>query len=588
MKKRTHFCGELRLQHEGQEVVLKGWVRSVRNFGGCIFIDLRDREGIVQVVFRPDVVNLETMEKASSLKPESVVEICGKVISRGENANPKMKTGQIEVLAQLVEVLSTSLTPPFPIEDEINALETTRLTYRYLDLRRPSLQKNFLLRSRAMKIVYDYFYERGFVQVETPFLTRSTPEGARDFLVPSRMEPGSFYALPQSPQLFKQLLMIAGYDRYFQIVRCFRDEDLRADRQPEFTQIDIEMSFIEPEDIMELINGLLVKLVQEITGKEMKIPEVITYDEAIKRFGVDNPDTRFGMELVDLSEVIKNSGMEMIDRCLAEGGRVVGIKVEKMAFSRKEIDEFGEFVKYYGAKGLLWLKRGEGSEWSGNAKKLSPLTLTEIERVAEISGGDAIFFVADKPAVARTAMGRLRTEIANRTGLIKEGTFKGVWVKDFPLFEWNEQEKRWTSMHHPFTSPREEDIEKLENNPEVCRARSYDIVLNGQEVGGGSIRIHRQDLQEKIFSVLGISQEEAKEKFGFLLQALSYGAPPHGGIALGFDRLVAILVGAKSLRDVIAFPKTTSASCLMTGSPAPVSKMQLEELGLELLKRSKN
>ncbi len=581
MKKRSYYCGELRLSHEGESVVLQGWVKKVRDYGGVLFVDLRDREGVVQVVFRPEVVSTQVMELASSLRPEYVVEVEGKVTGRGENVNPKIPTGQVEIVAGGLEVLSEAKTPPFPVEDEITALEPTRLTYRYLDLRRPVLQKNFIFRSRAMKVVTDYFHAQRFVQVETPFLSKSTPEGARDYLVPSRIEPGHFYALPQSPQLFKQLLMVSGFDRYFQIVKCFRDEDLRADRQPEFTQVDVEMSFVEPEDIIELINGLLAAIVRDLMGKELEKPAVMTFDEAMDRYGVDNPDVRFGMHLVDLAEALRGGGLDVIDAVLAQGGEVVGLRAENASFSRKEVDNLTAFVKAYGAGGLFWLAR-EGEGWRGSAKKLTDQALDAAWKAAGAGEGDTLFFVAGDRETARTSVGRLRGELAGRLGLVPKGVLKAVWVRDFPMFEWDEAEGRWVSMHHPFTSPRTDQLDLLESRPAAVRARSYDIVLNGQEIGGGSIRIHRRDVQSRVFAALGIDEKEAEGKFGFLLQALSFGAPPHGGIALGFDRILAILLELESLRDVIAFPKTTSASCLMTQSPSAVSRQQLEELGLKV------
>jgi aspartyl-tRNA synthetase len=581
MRKRSCYCGELRLSHEGETVVLQGWVKKVRDYGGVLFVDLRDREGVAQVVFRPEVVSREVMELAASLRPEYVVEVEGQVTSRGENVNPKIPTGQVEVVARGFEVLSEAQTPPFPVEDEITALEPTRLTYRYLDLRRPVMQRNFLFRSRAMKVVTDAFHARGFVQIETPFLSRSTPEGARDYLVPSRIEPGHFYALPQSPQLFKQLLMVSGFDRYFQIVKCFRDEDLRADRQPEFTQIDVEMSFVEPEDIIEIINDLLVTMVRELLGLELEKPGVMTFDEAMDRFGVDNPDVRFHMHLVDLADALRGGGLDVIDKVLAGGGEVVGLRAGNASFSRKDVDNLTAFVKAYGAGGLFWLAR-EGGGWRGSARKLADRALEAAWNAAGAGDGDMLFFVAGDRKTARTSMGRLRVELAGRLGLIPGGALKAVWVRDFPMFEWDETGGRWVSMHHPFTSPRPDQMDLLETEPAAVRARSYDIVLNGQEIGGGSIRIHRRDVQSRVFQALGIGEEEASAKFGFLLQALSHGAPPHGGIALGFDRILAILLGLDSLRDVIAFPKTTSASCLMTRSPSAVSPQQLEDLGLQV------
>ena len=581
MKKRSCYCGELRLDHEGNEVVLQGWVKRVRDFGGCVFIDLRDREGVAQVVFRPEVVDAGLMKAAGSLKSEHVVQIEGKVAGRGENVNPKMPTGQVEVIGEVLTVLSEADTPPFPVEDEINALETTRLAYRYLDLRRPSVAKNFIFRSRALKAARDYFADRGFLEIETPFLTKSTPEGARDYLVPSRIDPGKFYALPQSPQIFKQLFMVAGFDRTMQIVRCFRDEDLRADRQPEFTQIDVEMSFVNPDDVIEIIDGLLAVMMKGLVGVDLEKPGRITYDEAIGRYGVDNPDVRFGMELIDLTDAVRGGGMNIIDGALGEGAEAVGIKVENSTFSRKDVDGLTEFAGTYGARGLFWLKKGGGDDWSGSAKKLSAGALGAVGRTAAAKEKDLLLFVVDKKKTARTSIGRLRVEVARRTGLIPSEKFGAVWVTDFPMFEWDEEDKRFAVMHHPFTSPCEQDLEFLETDPGRVKAKAYDIVLNGQEIGGGSIRIHRSDVQKKVLAALGISDGEAKEKFGFLLQALSHGAPPHGGIALGFDRMVAILLGSDNIRDVIAFPKTTKAACLMTQSPSEVSAAQLQELGLE-------
>ncbi|MFH1434071.1 MAG: aspartate--tRNA ligase, partial [Pseudomonadota bacterium] len=548
MKKRSCYCGELRLNHEGKEVVLQGWVKTVRDYGGCVFIDLRDREGVAQVVFRPEAVDAGLMKAAGSLKSEHVVEIEGKVASRGENVNPKMPTGQVEVIGSAITVLAEAQTPPFPVEDEINALETTRLAHRYLDLRRPAIAKNFVFRSRALKVARDYFAGSGFLEIETPFLTKSTPEGARDYLVPSRIEPGKFYALPQSPQLFKQLFMVAGFDRTMQIVRCFRDEDLRADRQPEFTQIDVEMSFVEPEDVMGIIDGLLNVMMKGLLGVDLEKPGRITYDEAIGRYGVDNPDVRFGMELVDLTDAVRGGGMNVIDAALEGGAEAVGIKVENATFSRKDVDGLTEVARTYGARGLFWLKRGEGGDWGGSAKKLSAGALEAVGRAAEAKENDLVLFVVDKKKTARTSVGRLRVEVGRRTGLIPLEKFGAVWVRDFPMFEWDEEEKRFAAMHHPFTSPREEDLELLESDPGRMKAKAYDIVLNGQEIGGGSIRIHGSDVQKKVFSALGLSDAEAKEKFGFLLQALGYGAPPHGGIALVFDRLVALLLGSDNIR----------------------------------------
>jgi aspartyl-tRNA synthetase len=582
MPKRSKYCGELRAADTGATVILEGWVRKSRNFGGCLFVDLRDREGVAQVVFKPEAGE-PLMKLAGELRPEWVVRIGGKVLSRGENVNVDMPTGEVEVAATSLEILARSEVPPFPVEDEINATEVTRLTHRALDLRRPPVQRMLVERSRITRIIREYFADSGFIDVETPFLTRSTPEGARDYLVPSREDPkGRFYALPQSPQIFKQLLMVAGFDRYMQIVRCFRDEDLRADRQPEFTQVDVEMSFVEPEDVRAVIDGLFVRLVKEVAGRDIEIPvPCMTYDEAIDRYGVDNPDVRFGLELIDLTEAVRGGGFGIIDSAIEAGGEVCGLRLEGVTFSRKQVDALAEVVRTHGAKGLLWLRKGpEG--WAGPAKKLAADRLEAAGEAASAGDGDTILFVADSRMTARTSMGRLRVHLARELGLVPENSWGLVWVTDFPLFERSEEEDRWVSMHHPFTSPRPEDMDRLASDPGSVRARSYDIVLNGQEVGGGSIRIHDQQVQSHIFRALGIGEQEAEEKFGFLLRGLKHGAPPHGGIALGLDRLVGILLGAESLRDVIAFPKTTSASCLLSGAPAAVAADQLAELGLVL------
>ncbi|MBW2262201.1 MAG: aspartate--tRNA ligase [Deltaproteobacteria bacterium] len=581
MPKRSKYCGELRASDTGNAVVLEGWVRKSRNFGGCLFVDLRDREGVAQVVFKPEVAGEPLMKRAGELRPEWVVRIGGEVLSRGENVNANMPTGEVEVAAASLEVLSRSEVPPFPVEDEINATEVTRLTHRALDLRRPPVQRMLLERSRITRIIREYFADNGFVDVETPFLTRSTPEGARDYLVPSREDPkGRFYALPQSPQIFKQLLMVAGFDRYMQIVRCFRDEDLRADRQPEFTQVDVEMSFVEPEDVRAVIDGLFQLILKKIAGHEITLPvPCMTYEETISRYGVDNPDVRFGLELLDLTDAVRGGGFGIIDSAIEAGGEVCGLRLEGVTFSRKQVDALAEVVRTHGAKGLLWLRKEPGG-WAGPAKKLAPEALEAAGEAAAAAEGDTILFVADSRMTARTSMGRLRVHLARQLGIIPENSWGLVWVTDFPLLEHSEEEDRWVSMHHPFTSPRPEDMDRLTSDPGSVRARSYDIVLNGQEVGGGSIRIHDREMQTRIFRALGIGDEEAEEKFGFLLRSLRYGAPPHGGIALGLDRLVGILLGAESLRDVIAFPKTTSASCLLSGAPSTVAADQLAELGL--------
>ncbi len=584
MRERTMYCGELRDGHVGTRVVLQGWVRSVRDFGGCLFVDLRDREGLAQVVFRPEVAGERLMRAAGGLGHEWVVEIEGDVVSRGGNVNPNLPTGQVEVAALGLDVLSRSDVPPFPVEDEINASEVTRLTHRALDLRRPVMRRFIVERSRIARMVREHFWAQGFIEVETPFLTRSTPEGARDYLVPSREDPkGRFYALPQSPQLFKQLLMVAGFDRYFQIVRCFRDEDLRADRQPEFTQVDVEMSFTSPDIIRRVIDPLVQRLLREVAGCEIPIPiPGMGYDEAIGRYGVDNPDTRYGMELHDLTGALRGGGLDAIDASVAAGGEVVGLRVEGAQLSRKRIDELTQVARSHGAKGLLWLRKEAGGTWAGIGKKLSAGALAGVEKETGAAEGDTILLVADARAVARTSMGRLRVQLGRDLGLVRAGTFGLVWVTEFPLLEWNEADHRWAAMHHPFTSPRPGDVDRIESDPAGVKAVSYDIVMNGTEIGGGSIRIHDRDVQARVFRALGIGAEEAEQKFGFLLTALRHGAPPHGGIALGLDRLVAMLLGAESLRDVIAFPKTTRAACLLSGAPAPVDPAQLDELGLSL------
>jgi aspartyl-tRNA synthetase len=583
MHSRSMYCGELRASHAGQTVILMGWVRRTRDFGGRLFVDLRDREGIVQVVFRPEAIDAKLLEAAKSLRPEWVVEIEGEVVSRGENINTELLTGEVEVAAARLEVLSRAETPPFPIEDEINATEVTRLTHRALDLRRPPVQKLIRGRSRITRIIREYFASKGFEDVETPFLTRSTPEGARDYLVPSREDPkGRFYALPQSPQIFKQLLMVAGFDRYMQIVRCFRDEDQRADRQPEFTQVDVEMSFITPSGVREVIDGLFVELLEKEANHTVALPvPSMTYDEAIERYGVDNPDVRFGLELIDLSDAVRGGGFSIIDSALEAGGEVVGLKLEGVKFSRKQVDALADVVRTHGAKGLLWLRR-EGEAWAGPAKKLSASALDAVAEKTRAADGDTILFAADVRAAARTSIGRLRVHLARELGMIEPGSWGLTWVTDFPLFEWSADEERWVSMHHPFTSPRPGDMEKLDSDPASVKAQAYDIVLNGAEVGGGSIRIHDQEMQSRVFRSLGIGEDEAEEKFGFLLRSLKHGAPPHGGIALGLDRLVAMLLGVDSIRDVIAFPKTTRAACLLSGAPSPVGADQLAELGLEV------
>jgi len=581
--KKSHGAGELRAEHVDAVAVLMGWVDATRDHGQAKFVDLRDRSGMVQVVFDAARLGDEGMAVAGSLRQEYVVAVKGTVRRRAGKPNPNLSTGEIEVVADSLELLNRCSPMPFAMADEIDAKEETRLKYRFLDLRRPVLQRAMMIRSEAARIARDHFLSEGFWELETPILTKSTPEGARDYLVPSRISPGDFYALPQSPQIFKQLFQVAGYERYFQMARCFRDEDLRADRQPEFTQIDLEMSFIAPDDIMTICDGFMRKLLGELRDVEIETPVPrISFDEAIRRFGVDNPDVRFGMELFDATEVSKTSEFKVFSGAAVEGGRVAGICIPGGAsMSRKEIDALTDFVKNYGAKGLAWTKRQDDS-FSGPVSKFVDAAL---ERVlledARMESGDLALFVADSDgAVASTAAGRLRAHLGRTLGLAKPDDFACVWVTDFPMFERDEETGKLVAMHHPFTSPVPEDVDLLETDPLAVRTRAYDIVLNGQEVGGGSIRIHDQEIQARVFKALGISDEEARIKFGFLLDALSFGAPPHGGLAFGFDRLVSILVGTDSIRDVIAFPKTTRAACLMTDAPSGVDDGQLAELGI--------
>ncbi len=582
--KRTCYCGELDLKDVGREVILMGWVQSIRDHGGVTFIDLRDREGIVQVVFNPEV-SREAHQLAQQLSDEYVIAVKGSVQKRPPGTeNPKIKTGQIEVIGTYLEILNTSKPPAFPIEDHVEIGEAVRLKYRYLDLRRPSMFRNLLLRHKAAQLIRNYLSSKNFIEVETPFLTRSTPEGARDFLVPSRLNPGNFYALPQSPQLFKQILMISGIDRYFQIVRCFRDEDLRADRQPEFTQVDIEMSFVQEEDVQEVIEGLLVKLFKELLGIQLEVPfPRIPYDEAIERFGTDKPDLRFGMELKDLSDLFQESSLEVLRRELEKGGKVKGLVIEGGAqFSRKELDDLTSQAISLGAKGLGWIKLSENG-WQGPPVKYLPEGLKEkLRERTGLKPGDLLLFLADQKEKASQIMGELRLRLGRSLGLIREGKYEFVWIVDFPMFEWDETEGRYVAIHHPFTSPKEEHMSFLETDPLKVKARAYDIVLNGHEIGGGSIRNHRFEVQKKIFQVIGLPPDEAQRRFGFLLEALQYGAPPHGGIALGFDRLIMIICGKETIREVIAFPKTQKGICPLTGAPSFVDLTQLKELHIKL------
>lgn len=582
--KRTHSCGELRKKDIGHKVTLMGWVHRRRDHGGLIFIDLRDRDGITQIVFNP-AVDTETHEKAHDLRAEYVLSVEGNVNPRPHGTeNSNLPTGEIEILVNRMEIFNTSKTLPFMIEDDTDVAENLRLKYRFLDLRRSNLQRNLILRHKVCKAVREFLDTQRFIDVETPFLTRSTPEGARDYLVPSRVNPGLFYALPQSPQLFKQLLMISGFDRYYQIVKCFRDEDLRADRQPEFTQIDIEMSFVEREDVMSLTEELMAYIFKKTKGIEIERPfPRISYHEALDRFGTDKPDIRYGLELKEISDLIEDSGFKVFTDAIKNGGEVKGINAKGLGnISRKEIDELIEKSKSYGAKGLAWLKVSEKGIESPIAKFFKNDTLKAVADRLEAEKEDIILFVADSPRIVAETLGRLRKDFAKRLNLINENEYRFVWILDFPLLEYNEDEKRFEPMHHPFTSPMDEDLSLLETEPSKARAKAYDIVLNGHEIGGGSIRIHSKDIQEKMFKAISLGDEEARAKFGFLLDGLEFGAPPHGGIAFGLDRLVMIMAGVDTIRDVIAFPKTQKATCLLTDAPSDVTKDQLKELHIKL------
>jgi aspartyl-tRNA synthetase len=582
--RRTHTCGELRREHVGRRIVLAGWVKSRRDHGGLVFIDLGDRYGVTQVVFAPDR-GPDVLEKGEKLHAEDVVAIEGEVIARPEGTkNVGRDTGEIEVVAIKVEILNLSKTPPFEVSDLVSVAEETRLRYRFLDLRRPVMQRNLVLRHRLNQTLREYLTAERFVEVETPCLTRSTPEGARDFLVPSRLSPGSFYALPQSPQLFKQLLMVSGYDRYFQIVRCFRDEDLRADRQPEFTQLDIEMSFVDENDVQTLIEGLLKHVYQRLLGHELKLPlRRMSYAEAMSKYGSDKPDLRFGVPIVDVTEWAKGSGFQVFKNAATSGGVVRMIAAPgAAAFSRKEIDELTVRAQGVGAKGLAWLKVEE-SGLTGQIAKF--LATDDYRRLREATGanvGDLLLAVADKEDVAAKTLGDLRLHLGKRLSLIDPSRLEFLWVVDFPLLDFDAEANRYVACHHPFTSPLPEDLPRLETDPGSVKARAYDLVLNGTELGGGSIRIHNREVQSRVFERLGIGEEEARRKFGFLLEALDYGAPPHGGIALGVDRWVMLLLGEDSLRDVIAFPKTARGSCLLTEAPNEVDDRQLRDAGIEL------
>ncbi|WP_088035808.1 aspartate--tRNA ligase [Evansella clarkii] len=592
MSKRTHICGEVTEQLTGEKVRLQGWVKKRRDLGELIFIDLRDRSGYVQIVFNGEN-NHQAHEAAEKIRNEYVIEVFGSVVKRDEsNVNEKIPTGRVEVLVEEVSILNAAKGLPFNIEDNVEVSEDVRLKYRYLDLRRPKMYETMKLRSRTTKFIRDFLDNEEFMEMETPMLTKSTPEGARDYLVPSRVHPGEFYALPQSPQLFKQLLMVSGFERYFQITRCFRDEDLRADRQPEFTQVDIEASFLGKENLLEMMETMMVKLVKELKGIEVKAPfQRLTYEDAMNRFGSDKPDTRYGMELVDISSTVEDSGFKVFSNTVKNGGVVKGICVKGVAdqYSRKDLDNLGSFVEIYGAKGLAWLKVEENNSLKGPiAKFFDETEAAALCEAFEAEAGDVLFFVADKKKVAWDALGALRIKFAKELDLVDPQQFNFLWVTEFPLLSYDEEEGRYHAEHHPFTRPVKEDQAKLLDAPEEVRAEAYDLVLNGYELGGGSQRIYERELQEQMFKALGFSEEEAKEQFGFLLDAFEYGTPPHGGIALGLDRLVMILAGRSNLRETIAFPKTASASCLLTNAPAEVSDAQLEELSLSIREKSKD
>lgn len=581
--KRSHFCGSLSAADIGKEVCLMGWVQRRRDHGGLIFIDLRDRQGIAQLALDPDR-DPQAHAKAEKVRNEYVVAARGVVSARPEGTiNPKMATGEVEIEVQELRILNSAATPPFMIEDDIDVAENIRLKHRYLDLRRPALQNNLILRHKVAQTVRRCLDQAGFLEVETPVLTKSTPEGARDYLVPSRVNPGMFYALPQSPQLFKQLLMVSGLDRYYQIVKCFRDEDLRADRQPEFTQIDCELSFVDRQDIMDIMEGMIATVFREAIGVELTLPMPrITYTEAMARFGVDNPDMRFDLELVEITNIVKDCGFKVFAEAVKKGGIVKLLNAKQCAtFSRKEIDDLTEFVKIYGAKGLAYVKVQEDGSWQSPITKF--FTDKEIALIDEAAGaepGDLLLFAADTFQVANESLGRLRGLLGQKLGLARKGDFRFVWVTDFPLLEWDGEARRHVAVHHPFTAPLDEDIPLLDGDPGSARAKAYDLVLNGSEIGGGSIRIHNREVQNKMFSLMGITADEAEEKFGFLLSALGYGAPPHGGIAFGLDRLMMILTGSDSIRDVIAFPKTQKATCLLSEAPGEVDDQQLRELSI--------
>ena len=582
--KRSHRCAELSKANIGETVTVMGWVQKNRNKGGIVFVDLRDRSGLLQIIFENGSIDEAGFEKAGKLRSEFVIAVVGTVEARSGAVNENLATGEIEIRAREIRILSESETPPFPIEENSKTKEELRLKYRFLDLRRPDLQRNLMMRSKAATLTRQFLAEEGFLEIETPMLIKSTPEGARDYLVPSRVHPGNFYALPQSPQIFKQLLMCSGYDRYFQIVKCFRDEDLRADRQPEFTQIDMELSFVDVDDVIDVNERLLAKLFKEILGVEVSLPiPRMTWQEAMDRFGSDKPDIRFGMELVDVSEVVKDCEFVVFKNALENGGSVRGINAKGQgAMPRKKIDKLVDFAKDFGAKGLAYIAiQEDGTVKSSFAKFMSEEEMHALIEAMGGENGDLLLFAADKNKVVWDVLGNLRLEIARQLEILDKGDYRFLWVTEFPLLEWNEEAGRYTAMHHPFTMPMEEDLDLLDTDPGKVRAKAYDIVLNGTELGGGSVRIFNQEIQNKMFEVLGFTREQAEEQFGFLLSAFKYGVPPHAGLAYGLDRLIMLMAKEDSIRDVIAFPKVKDASDLMTEAPAAVDRKQLEELGLE-------
>ena len=586
---RTCRCAEVTTQMVGSEVTLMGWVQKARDKGGIIFVDLRDRSGIMQLIFENGSIDEEGFAKAGKLRSEFVIAVTGTVEKRGGAVNENLATGEIEVRAKSLRVLSEAEVPPFPVEENSKTKEDVRLKYRYLDLRRPDLQRNLILKSRVMQLTRSFFTNEGFLEIETPMLGKSTPEGARDYLVPSRVHPGCFYGLPQSPQLYKQLLLCSGYDRYIQIARCFRDEDLRADRQPEFTQIDMELSFVDVDDVIDVNERYLSYLFKEVLGIDVKLPiERITWQEAMDRFGSDKPDMRFGMELHDVSDIVKNCGFSVFTGALEAGGSVRGINAEGQgSMPRKKIDKLVEFAKGYGAKGLAYIAIAEdGTRKSSFAKFMTDEEMDALVAAMDGKAGDLLLFAADKKKLVYDVLGALRLELAKQMDLLDKNEYRFVWVTEFPLLEWSEEENRFTAMHHPFTMPMDEDIPLLDTDPGAVRAKAYDIVLNGNEIGGGSVRIHQDDIQERMFKELGFTPEAAHEQFGFLLDAFKYGVPPHAGLAYGLDRLVMLIAKVDSIRDVIAFPKVKDASCLMTQAPQRVSEAQLDELGLEVEKEA--